>query len=200
MKRILCLALALCMLLTAAAFADQEAEKQLEKEIGAFEITAEQREKAKTNAAGYPVLDAGRGNPNWINAQARYAFTRLMEYAVGECELTMNGGGMAGQAKRQGIGARFDAAMDPNDPTDAFLTAAVDLCVNTLGLDKDGLLKELVDAIIGDYYPSPQPVPAQHRGDPERVFAIHAVRRRGPGRPHGRFPHGGRQRGHGVHF
>ena len=77
MKRILCLALALCMLLTAAAFADQEAEKQLEKEIGAFEITAEQREKAKANEAGYPVLDAGRGNPNWINAQARYAFIRL---------------------------------------------------------------------------------------------------------------------------
>ena len=155
MKRILCLALALCMLLTAAAFADQEAEKQLEKEIGAFEITAEQREKAKANEAGYPVLDAGRGNPNWINAQARYAFIRLMEYAIGESERTLNEGGMAGQAKIEGIGERFDAAMDPENPTDAFLMAAVDLCVNTLGLDKDGLLKELADAVIGDYYPVP---------------------------------------------
>lgn len=36
---------------------------QFKKEIGAFEITAEQRELAKTNKAGYPVLDAGRGNP-----------------------------------------------------------------------------------------------------------------------------------------
>ena len=155
MKRVLCLALALCMLLTAVAFADQEAEKQLEKEIGAFEITAEQRELAKSNTAGYPVLDAGRGNPNWINAQARYAFTRLMNYAISECELTMNEGGMAGQAKKEGIGERFDAAMDPEDPTDAFLIAAVDLCVNTLGLSKDSLLKELVDAVIGDYYPTP---------------------------------------------
>lgn len=99
MKRILCLILILNMLLTTAALADREAEAQLEKEIGAFEITAEQRELAKTNEAGYPVLDAGRGNPNWINTQARYAFTRFMDYAIGECELTMSDGDMAGQAR-----------------------------------------------------------------------------------------------------
>lgn len=155
MKRILCLMLALGMLLATTAFADQEAEAQLEKEIGAFEITGEQRELAKTNEAGYPVLDAGRGNPNWINTQARYAYTRFMNYAIGECELTMREGDMAGQAKRVGIGERFDEAMDPEEAADAFLIAAVDYCVDTLGLDKDALLKELVDAIIGDYYPSP---------------------------------------------
>ena len=155
MKRILCLAACLCVLFAAAARADRAAEEQLMKEIGAFEITAEQRELAKTNEAGYPVLDAGRGNPNWINTQARYAFTRLMNFAVGECERTLNEGSMAGQAKREGIGERFDAAMDPADATDAFLTAAVDYCADTLGLDRDGLLKELVDAVIGGYYPSP---------------------------------------------
>lgn len=45
--------------------------------------------------------------------------------------------------------------MDPAQATDAFLIAAVDYCVDALGLDKDAILKELVDAIIGDYYPSP---------------------------------------------
>ncbi len=60
----------------------QEAEEQLQKELGAFEITANQREMAKTNEAGYPVLDAGRGNPNWINTQARYAFTRFSDFAT----------------------------------------------------------------------------------------------------------------------
>lgn len=101
------------------------------------------------------MLDAGRGNPNWINAEARHAYTRFMDFAIGECELTMSEGGMAGQAKKEGIGARFDAAMDPSDPTDAFLIEAVDYCVNDLALAKDDLLKEFVDAIIGDYYPSP---------------------------------------------
>ena len=155
MKRILCMALVLCLLLPAAALADPEAERQLEKEIGAFEITAAQRELARGNTAGYPVLDAGRGNPNWINAQVRYALVRLMEFAIGECERTLAEGAMAGQAEKAGIGERFDAAMDPEDAADAFLTAAVELCVNTLGLEKDELLKELADAVIGDYYPSP---------------------------------------------
>jgi len=155
MRRMISLILTLCVLLTTGALADQEAQAQLEKEIGAFEITAMQRELASANEAGYPVLDAGRGNPNWINAGARYAYARFMNCAIGECQLTMSAGDMAGQAKMEGIGQRFDAAMDPNDPTDAFLIAAVDYCVGALKLDKEALLKELVDAIIGDYYPSP---------------------------------------------
>lgn len=133
----------------------EEAEEQLEKELGAFEITANQRELAKNNEAGYPVLDAGRGNPNWINTQARYAFTRFMDFATRECELDMNNGTMAGHARQEGIGDRFDAAMDPEDATDAFLIQAIQYCTDTLGLEKDALLKELADAVIGDYYPSP---------------------------------------------
>ena len=131
------------------------AEEQLQKELGAFEITAEQRKLAKQNEKGYPPLDAGRGNPNWINTQARYAFTRFMEYALGECEATFQQENMAGAAKKEGISARFDAAMDPDSQVDAFLINAVNYCVEKLGIDKDDLLKELADAIIGDYYPEP---------------------------------------------
>ena len=136
----------------------QEADEQLQKELGAFEITAHQREIAKTNEAGYPVLDAGRGNPNWINTQARYAFTRFSDFATRECELDMSNGSMAGHARQEGIGERFDAAMNPEDPVDAFLIQSIDYCVTVLGLDKDTLLKELADAVIGDYYPSPSRV------------------------------------------
>lgn len=159
------LSVVLCMTMVQAAFGadqktnivslEQEAEMQLEKELGAFEITAKQRDLAINNEAGYPVLDAGRGNPNWINTQARYAFTRFMDYSTQECELDMSEGSMAGQAKLEGIGDRFDAAMDPENETDAFLIEAIDYCTNELGLDKDRLLKELADAVIGDYYPSP---------------------------------------------
>lgn len=136
----------------------QETDVQLKKELGAFEITAHQRETAKTNEAGYPVLDAGRGNPNWINTQARYAFTRFSYFATHECELDMSSGSMAGHARQEGIGDRFDAAMDAEDPVDAFLIQSIDYCVTALGLDKNSLLKELADAVIGDYYPSPSRV------------------------------------------
>ena len=130
-------------------------QEQLQKELGAFDITARQREMAKENTAGYKVLDAGRGNPNWINTQSRYAFTRLMNFAIGECERDFMRGSMAGRAQIEGIGERFDAAMDPADSTDAFLIEAVRYCTETLGLDRDALLKELADAVIGDYYPTP---------------------------------------------
>ncbi len=166
MKRLLAVWIIICcvtLLFSGEVFAEegkvislqQEAEQQLQKELGAFEITANQRELARTNEAGYSVLDAGRGNPNWINTQARYAFTRFSDFATRECELDMSQGSMAGHARQEGIGERFDAAMDPENATDAFLIAGVDYCVNTLGLDKDTLLKELADAVIGDYYPSP---------------------------------------------
>lgn len=133
----------------------KEAEEELSKELGAFDITAHQRELAKENEAGYTPLDAGRGNPNWINTLARYAFTRFSDFAVRECELDRSEGDMAGHARQEGIGGRFDEAMDPQDKTDAFLSEAVEYCVKTLGLKKDELLKELADAVIGDYYPSP---------------------------------------------
>lgn len=166
MKRFFAVLMALCcitVLLSGQMIAEegkttslqQEAEEQLQKELGAFEITAHQREIAKTNEGGYSVLDAGRGNPNWINTQARYAFTRFSDFATRECELDVSQGSMAGHARQEGIGVRFDAEMDPENDTDAFLIEAVDYCVNTLGLDKDTLLKELADAVIGDYYPSP---------------------------------------------
>lgn len=132
-----------------------EATEQLEKELGAFDITAEQRELAKNNEAGYEPLDAGRGNPNWINTKARYAFARLMDFAVAECQRDMSAGDMAGHGIAEGVAERFDAAMDPADEVDKFLIDAVSYCVNELGMDKEALLMELTNGIIGDYYPTP---------------------------------------------
>ncbi len=160
-RRLGSLILAFCMILSAGLAENNildlntEAGAQLDRELGAFEITAHQRELAKDNEAGYPVLDAGRGNPNWINTQARYAFTRLMNYATRECELDFSQGSMAGHARKDGIGERFDAEMKAEDETDAFLISAVKYCTEKLGIQKDDLLKEWCDAIIGDYYPSP---------------------------------------------
>ncbi len=127
----------------------------LNEEMSAFEITAAHREAAPNNEKGYPVLDAGRGNPNWINTQARYAFIRMMEFALSESERTLSVGTIAGQANQEGISQRFDTYMDPADETDAFLINMVKWCSKNLGIKKDVLLKELTDALIGDYYPSP---------------------------------------------
>jgi hypothetical protein len=39
-----------------------------------------------------------------------------MDYSTQECELDMRQGSMAGQAKPEGIGDRFDTAMDIKTP------------------------------------------------------------------------------------
>ncbi len=132
-----------------------DAAAQLKEELGAFDITAEQRELAEHNEAGYKPLDAGRGNPNWVNTKARLAFSRLMDFAVSECQRDMSVGDMAGHGLAEGVAERFDAAMDPNDETDKFLIDAVTYCVNELGMNKQDLLMELTNGIIGDYYPMP---------------------------------------------
>ena len=132
-----------------------EAATTLESELGAFEITAMQRELAAENEAGYKPLDAGRGNPNWINSKSRYAFTRLMDFATEECQRTYEDGDIAGVGNVEGISERLTAAMDPTDEIDRFLLDAVDYCVTDLGIDRDELLKEFTDGIIGDYYPNP---------------------------------------------
>lgn len=134
---------------------DADTQKQLDSELGAFEITSAQRDLAADNEAGLETLDAGRGNPNWINTQSRYAFSRLMDFATSESERTMNIDNMGGQAEKDGIGERFDAAMNTGDSAGKFLYTAVEYCVNNLDMDKDDLVKELVDGITGDYYPSP---------------------------------------------
>lgn len=102
-KGVLCFALIICLFLQGCGSYRQglpeaasgqttdnskETAEQLEKEMSAFEITAYQRELAAKNEAGYPVLDVGRSNPNWINTQSRYAFARFMEFATAECQRT----------------------------------------------------------------------------------------------------------------
>ena len=136
----------------------QELQQQLSEEKGAFEIYAEQKAMAAENEAGYTVLDAGKGNCNWINTQARYAHARFTQFALQEAERNFQYDHMAGQAQLEGIGDRFTAAMNPEDDTDRFLLDAVDYCVKTLHMDRDAIVKELADACTGNYYPQPNRV------------------------------------------
>lgn len=130
-------------------------EKKLEK-LGAFEISGSMLKMAANNEKHNTCLNAGRGNPNWINTRSRLAFARFLEWGVEECSRDMLRGTMAGLPVLEGIGDRFDAFLAAHsDATSAFLASAVSYCTDTLGLDRDELIKELTDAIVGDNYPVP---------------------------------------------
>lgn len=157
MKRFTTVLLSLLLILGLCACnkTDNKTQNQLEKEIGAFEITALQRELASNNEKGLKALDAGRGNPNWINSSVRHAYARLLEFATKESELTFSSESMAGQAKKEGISLRFLESMNLEDATDKFLVDSYNYCINELSINGDDLILEWVDGIVGDYYPSP---------------------------------------------
>lgn len=129
-------------------------EEKLEK-LGAFEISSNMLKIAKNNERHNTFLNAGRGNPNWINTEARLAFCRFMNFGVEESRRTTDIGTLAGYTTLDGIGKRFDAFLSKDDESDVFLEKAIRYCVESLSLDKDALIKELVDAIIGNNYPVP---------------------------------------------
>lgn len=129
-------------------------EKKLEK-LGAFEIASKMLKLAKNNEKHNSFLNAGRGNPNWINTQARLAFARFVSFGVKESERTMHEDNLAGYTTLDGIADRLDDSLDLSQNEDAFIKTSIDYAVDVLGINRDALVKEFTDAIIGNNYPVP---------------------------------------------
>ncbi|HZK53465.1 MAG TPA: bifunctional aspartate transaminase/aspartate 4-decarboxylase [Desulfosporosinus sp.] len=129
-------------------------EKELER-LGAFEIASKMLKLAKNNENHNSFLNAGRGNPNWINTQARLAFARFIAFGVKESERTMREGNLGGYTTLDGIAGRLDDMLDLSQKEDGFIKAFINYAVDELGIDQDALVKEFTDAIIGNNYPVP---------------------------------------------
>jgi aspartate 4-decarboxylase len=114
-------------------------------------------ESAKTSAA--VMLNAGRGNPNWIATTPREAFGLMLTFGLAEARLVRNEPdvGLAGMPQSKGIAARFERflAASPKSEGVTLLRRSLDYCVKKLGFDADKFIWELTDAVIGDHYPVP---------------------------------------------
>ncbi|MGH1648882.1 bifunctional aspartate transaminase/aspartate 4-decarboxylase [Enterococcus gilvus] len=141
-------------------------EQQLET-LGAFEISNDMLKLAQHNEKNNIFLNAGRGNPNWINTKARLAFARIIEFGAQESRRTMDQGDLAGYTTLEGIRERLETFLDSeSSEIDRFLLDAVDYAHDQLGADKDEFVKELVDGAIGNNYP----VPSRILKNSERVI------------------------------
>lgn len=60
---------------------DKQSEEKLEN-LGAFEIGNQMLKLAQKNQKSNIFLNAGRGNPNWIDKKARLAFGRIVEFGI----------------------------------------------------------------------------------------------------------------------
>ncbi len=130
-------------------------EQHLEQ-LGAFEISTQMLSLAQKNEKSNIFLNAGRGNPNWINTKGRLAFARLIEFGVIESKRTMNDTDLAGYTELSGIRERLETFLDPQgNEIDQFILDILDYAQNNLGINKDELVKEMVDGVIGNTYPVP---------------------------------------------
>ncbi|MFJ5229717.1 bifunctional aspartate transaminase/aspartate 4-decarboxylase [Kitasatospora sp. NPDC088391] len=103
------------------------------------------------------MLNAGRGNPNWICTGPREAMLALGHFALSESRRVWTADNLGGMPERNGIAARYDrfARSHPELPGIELLTACVGLAVDRFDLDRDDFVHELADAAIGDNYPVP---------------------------------------------
>ncbi len=105
------------------------------------------------------MLNAGRGNPNWIATTPREAFILLTRFGLEEARRVRNDSdvGLAGMPAKAGIGKRLTAYLSAHhdDPGADLLKRTFNYGVNDLGFDADAFAHELADAIIGDNYPVP---------------------------------------------
>jgi aspartate 4-decarboxylase len=113
-------------------------------------------EAAKTRAA--VMLNAGRGNPNWIATTPREAFALVLQFGLAEARRSRDepAVGLAGMPKSPGIAERFEQFLrGTSGPGPVLLRRSVAYGVGQLGFDPDKFVWELADAAIGDNYPVP---------------------------------------------
>jgi aspartate 4-decarboxylase len=164
-----------------------EQEKQFEK-LSPFELKDKlihlARESSRKSARA--MLNAGRGNPNWIATTPRNAFFTLGNFAVQESKSVWDRPDLGGMPQQDGIAKRFERYAAANFAASGvdFLTRAVKYATGTFGFDSDAFLHELVDGIIGDQYPSPDRMLVHA----ERVVHEYLIQEMGGGnRPPGKF-------------
>lgn len=139
---------------------DRGFEKRLEK-MSPFEIkdTLIGLADKDSRQSSSTLLNAGRGNPNWILSYPRKAFFLLGEFAMLEADRVQYDDtiGIVASPTQDGVAERFVRFIDERkDEIGAkvlkhFYTHAT----KDLGADPDELVFELVDGILGDHYPTP---------------------------------------------
>jgi aspartate 4-decarboxylase len=105
------------------------------------------------------MLNAGRGNPNFLATAPRHGFFQLGLFALKEAEhsFAYMPEGVGGHPRRDGIEARFESFSIANGrvPGVALLVAGVSYVRDELGLSASAFLEEITAGILGCSYPTP---------------------------------------------
>ena len=126
--------------------------------LSPFELKDRLIDIASSNAQRL-MLNAGRGNPNFLATLPRWAFLSLGDFALRESERSYSylNSGFGGLPEHDGIVQRFEAYANNHRQSDGvvFLRSAISYVKDQLGLDRDSFLFEMVGAFLGCNYPTP---------------------------------------------
>jgi aspartate 4-decarboxylase len=119
------------------------------------------------------MLNAGRGNPNFLAMLPRLAYLSLGEFAMLEAQRSYSylDSGFGGLPENQGIVQRFEAYAGDHAGSDGvrFIRAAISYVGDQLGLDREVFLFEMATAFLGCTYPTP-PRMLQHTEEIVRAY------------------------------
>jgi len=103
------------------------------------------------------MLNAGRGNPNWVATTPREGFFLFGFFALEESKRAFDRPGFGGPPNKKGIARRFEEFLvKKNDTLGGRFLGEAFVCVrDELKIDADDFVEEMVDAILGDHYPTP---------------------------------------------
>lgn len=115
--------------------------------------------KLASSKSDQSMLNAGRGNPNFMATLPRRAFFRLGLFAAAESELSYSymQQGIGGLPQIEGIEGRFERYITENQDQKGveFLGRALSYVRDQLGLSASDFLHEMVEGILGCNYPVP---------------------------------------------
>lgn len=134
-------------------------EQKLEQ-LSPFEVKNKLQDLAAKEAqlSTHTLLNAGRGNPNWIATAPREAFFLLGAFAMEEARRVEDDSknGLAGSPAQDGCAGRFAEFLAENaDKPGADLLNKALAYIKLQSWDEDEVVYEWVDGVIGDHYPTP---------------------------------------------
>lgn len=134
-------------------------DKKLEK-ISPFELKNKLIDLANDSIkkTAHIMLNAGRGNPNWIATLPREAFFTLGQFGIQECRRTMDlPEGIAGVPQKEGIAARFEQFLKENSkaPGVELLKQVYSYMLLEHAVKPNELVHEWAESVVGNQYPVP---------------------------------------------
>jgi aspartate 4-decarboxylase len=126
--------------------------------LGPFALKDQLMSMASSHAERL-MLNAGRGNPNFLSTVPRHAFFQLGLFALKEAERSYSfvPGGVGGHPEKAGLEVRFDRFVEVNGgvPGVSLLRSGLAFVRDQLGFSAAAFLDEVTAGILACNYPTP---------------------------------------------